>query len=82
MTITTNDGKTFTGADEKEIVRAMRDQQWHLGYQPKVEYMEEVALRVQQMTGEIIPIDAAGFLLALHTIGLITIHGPSSGLVS
>lgn len=78
MKIKTNDGKTFAGKDAQTIVRKLRNTQWNLGYQPKVEYMLEVSDRVQQMTGTRVPTDAEGFLLGLHSLGLIVIEGHGS----
>lgn len=77
LRITTNDGKHFAGKDAREVVRKLRDTQWSLGFQPKGEYMLEVANRVQQITGCVIPLDAEGFLLGLQTAKLIVIgDGP------
>lgn len=83
MVITTNDGKTFAGRDARHIVRQMRDTQWHIGHLPKTSYMEEVAYRVQQMTGELLPLDSAdGFLLGLQRVKLITIRAPDTSQAS
>lgn len=75
MIIRTSDGKRFAGRDSKAVVRRMRDDGWHVEFVPKSDYMEAVANRVQQMTGEIIPVEAEGFLLALQNLKLITIEG-------
>jgi hypothetical protein len=75
MVIKTKDGKRFAGKDAVAVVVRMRDDQWNLESRPKREYKEEVAGRVQQMTGSIIRLDAEGFLLDLQALGLLKIEG-------
>ena len=75
MVILTNDGKRFVGRNAKGIVRQMKAMQWNLEDSTKREYMEEVADRVQQMTGVMIPLDVEGFLLGLEKARLIRFEG-------
>jgi hypothetical protein len=71
VVIKTNDEKRFAGKDAEAVVRAMKRDRWYLTERPKREYMEEVAGRVQEMTGSVIRLDAEGFLLDLQHLGLI-----------
>lgn len=73
MIITTNDGASFTGEDERAIVRAMRDNCWNAPVH-KGDYMAEVQQRIHEMTGEIVRTDAHGFIEDLLRLGLITVE--------
>jgi hypothetical protein len=58
MVIKTNDGKRFAGRDAVGVASRMKDDHWHIEGLSKREYKEEVAGRVQQMTGAVIRLDA------------------------
>jgi hypothetical protein len=75
MVIKTNDGKRFAGRDAVGVASRMKDDHWHIEGLSKREYKEEVAGRVQQMTGAVIRLDAEGFLLDLQALGLLKIEG-------
>jgi hypothetical protein len=73
LKVDTHDGTVFEGDDAKDIVRQMKMTEW--GHpEKKRDYMEEVAERIEQMTGSEVPHgSAASFLLGLAEAGLITI---------
>lgn len=67
--------QTFEGEDARAVVREMRDSDWHAP-DKKRDYMEQVAERVEGMTGERISTDGAEvFLHELHRVGLIEFEG-------
>lgn len=67
-----NDGSVFEGRDEVEVVRQMRAFQWEAP-EKKGDYMEEVARRVNQMTGFGIRNDPHGFVSDLETLGMLRV---------
>jgi hypothetical protein len=75
VVVKTSDGKRFAGKDAVAVVARMKSDQWHIEGITKREYKEEVAGRVQQMTGEVIRLDAEGFLLDLQGLKLLKIEG-------
>ncbi len=82
LTVTCNDGAVFTGTDEKDIVRQMKHTDWHAP-ERKGEYMEDVATRIETMTGlKVRWTTAKTFLKDMENIGLVTItdadHPPSA----
>lgn len=72
ITVTTQDGLVFTGADARDIVRQIKVAQWNAP-DTKREYMEQVGQRVMEMTGQRPREDATGFLIDLERAGLVTI---------
>jgi hypothetical protein len=75
VVVKTNDGKRFAGKNAVAVVGRMKVDQWHIEGTTKREYKEEVAGRVQQMTGAVIRLDAEGFLLDLQELKLLKIEG-------
>lgn len=76
MRVKTNDGATFAGRSPKQIVGAMMREQWNAP-EGKMEYMDEVATRVEQMAGAdgIVRRDSAeAFLSDLARLGLVTVE--------
>lgn len=73
LKVDAGNGDVFEGDDAKEIVRQMKMTEW--GHpEKKRDYMEEVAERIEQMTGRtILHTSAAQFLLSLADAGVITI---------
>jgi hypothetical protein len=70
MHVITSGDDHFIGADADEIVRQMRETVWS----PPADlrgYMEQVADRVQQMTGARIRTEPEGFLADLAAVGLL-----------
>lgn len=73
LKVTATDGAVFHGATAQEVVRAMRNTQWNAPVL-KRDWMEEVAERVEQMTGERPRTRAREFLADLKRLGLVTIE--------
>lgn len=74
MIVTARDGAAFGGADAQAIVRAMADDAW-MHDDPKRAWMDSVAERVWQMTGQTVQTDggAAAFLADLERVGFVRI---------
>lgn len=80
--VDTKDGNLFEGVDAKDVVRQMKMTEW--GHpEKKRDYMEEVAERVEQMTGREVPhTSAAGFLLGLADAGIINVEADGHPLMA
>jgi hypothetical protein len=78
LTVKCSDGAVFTGSDEKAIVRAMKHTDWHAP-ERKGEYMEDVAARIDMMTGQKIRVSSPkAFLKDLQAVGFLTVSEADS----
>lgn len=74
ITIETNDGATFSGRTDKEVVSRMRRSMWSAPDR-KYEYMEQVANDVAGIYGAVVRTDSpTNFLNDLESAKLIVRH--------
>lgn len=72
LIVTTQDGAAFKGRTAAQVVSKMRRDNWNAPAR-KLEYMEEVAERIYQTTGQTIRTDACHFLADLEDVGVIVV---------
>ena len=78
LTVRCSDGAVFTGPDEKSIVRQMKHTDWNAP-ERKGEYMEDVAARVDMMTGQSVRTTSVKtFLKDMQAVGLLAIEQSES----
>lgn len=68
--VTTLHGETFQGRDSAAVIRQMRDAAWMWG-DPKRDYMDAVADRIEQQVGVRPDTTVLGFLRDLLALGYL-----------